>query len=263
MTDEIILEEAVTEKPQRVHILDGIRGFAIFMMILHHFIFNMSYPLYDGSDFAKFCVSIYSSELVEVYLQPLFQCTFIFISGISCRYSRSNLKRGVITLLFGMGLEIVTCYILPVIDPVLFAGCEIRCGILTLLGSCMVIWGVFGKWLDKIMFSEKTGMVFPLLMLVLWFIFYQFSESWFDFEGFEWFGFPSRTFATADYFPLFPWLFMFLLGARTGKYIRENKFPAFFYRIRIPFFDFIGRYTVWIYLLHQPVIFGISYLLFG
>lgn len=259
MTEELVLKE----KPQRVRVIDGLRGLAIFLMLLHHFIFNMSYPLYDGSDFAKLCYKIYSSEIVEVYLQTFFQCLFIFISGVACRYSRSNVKRGAITLLFGIGLETVTCYVLPVIEPELFAGCEIRYGILTLLGSCMLIWGLFGKWIDRIMFSEKAGPIFPLLMLVLWFIFFRFSESWFDFEGFEWFGFPSKNFYTADYFPLFPWLFMFLLGAQIGRFIRENKFPRFFYRIKMPFFDFIGRYTVWIYLLHQPVIFGISYLLFG
>lgn len=259
MTEELIL----SEKPQRVRIIDGLRGLAIFLMILHHFIFNMSFPLYDGSDFAKLCYRIYSSDIVETYLQTFFQCLFIFISGVACRYSRSNIKRGIITLLFGFGLEGITCYVLPKIDPELFAGCEIRYGILTLLGSCMLIWGLFGKWLDKVMFSKKAGMVFPLLMLVLWYIFHGFSESWFDFSGFEWFGFPSKTFYTADYFPLFPWLFMFLFGVQIGRFIRENKFPAFFYRIRLPFFDFIGRYTVWIYLLHQPVIFGISYLLFG
>ena len=39
--------------------------------------------------------------------------------------------------------------------------------------------------------------------------------------------------------------------------------PAFFYRKHLPPLAFVGRYTIWIYLLHQPVLMGICMLFFG
>lgn len=260
MSEEVAVEIPV--KRQRLRILDGIRGVAIFLMVLHHLIFNITYVFYDGSAFAKLCADVYNSEIVADMLQPLFQCVFIFISGVACRYSRSNLKRGIIALILGIGFEVITCYVLPAIDPVLFYGCEIRFGILNLLGVSMIVWAIFGKLLDKLFYSTRAGMIVPLLLLLLWFIFEEVASGYHEVENLYWLGFPGYDFSSADYFPIMPWIFMFLLGAYVGKFIHDGAFPAFFYRVRLPFFDFIGRYTIWIYLLHQPVIFGACYLFF-
>ncbi len=249
-------------KPQRVRIIDGLRGIAIFLMVFHHFLYNMTYAFFDGSAFALLCRNIYASSLVGDILQPMFQSLFVFISGVACRYSHNNLRRGLAAFGLGVMLEVITCYLLPSVDPVLFDGCQIRFGILSLLGSSMIIWAVAGKVLDKIFFSTMAGVLVPPLLIVLWFAFLRVSGGSYDAEGLYWLGFPSSDFYSADYFPLLPWLFMFLLGAYAGKFIRDGKFPSAFYRVRIPFFDFIGKYTIWIYLLHQPVIFGACYLWF-
>ena len=66
-------------------------------------------------------------------------------------------------------------------------------------------------------------------------------------------GLTAPNFESADYFPLFPYLGYFLLGAAFGKTrykSRETLFPNF------PpqrFLCLCGRHSLLIYLIHQPI----------
>ena len=62
---------------------------------------------------------------------------------------------------------------------------------------------------------------------------------------------------SSDYFPILPWIFCFLGGSFVGVWAVQGRFPAFMYRRRVPFFSWIGKHTLIIYILHQPVIYGI------
>ena len=67
---------------------------------------------------------------------------------------------------------------------------------------------------------------------------------------------PSGIFS-ADYFPLLPWIFVFLFGTWLGRYIKDGKFPAWFYEASMPGFSTVGRHSLVIYVLHQPVLYGL------
>ena len=76
-------------------------------------------------------------------------------------------------------------------------------------------------------------------------------------------GFPTADFYSTDYFPLLPWIFLYLAGyflyRLEKKYI--HRLTAL-YR-RIPVLDTLGRYSLPIYLTHQPVLYGVFCLLPG
>ncbi|MDE6660119.1 MAG: DUF1624 domain-containing protein, partial [Eubacterium sp.] len=74
-------------------------------------------------------------------------------------------------------------------------------------------------------------------------------------------GFYNSSFQSADYFPLLPWLFMFLFGAIFGKYAKEEKLPAFAYNSHSRVLQFVGKNSLWFYLAHQPVLYGMMYLI--
>ncbi len=58
-----------------------------------------------------------------------------------------------------------------------------------------------------------------------------------------------------DFIPIYPWFWVILLGILVGPYL--SRMP-FLMRLRTPkFFDFLGRHSLAIYLIHQPLIFGI------
>jgi len=68
-------------------------------------------------------------------------------------------------------------------------------------------------------------------------------------------------FASSDYFPLIPNLGYFLIGAALGRTVYRKKttlLPRVNENIMpIRFLCFCGRKSLWIYLLHQPILTGL------
>lgn len=76
-------------------------------------------------------------------------------------------------------------------------------------------------------------------------------------------GFPPPGFATVDYFPLLPWFGVILIGYGLGHflYVRPTKWrPALFDRIPSAA-TWPGRHSLMIYLVHQPIILSLLYIL--
>jgi uncharacterized membrane protein len=76
-----------------------------------------------------------------------------------------------------------------------------------------------------------------------------------------WIGLTSPSFYTLDYFPLFPWLGVVLIGTVLGhqiypilekKYLKKQIQPT----LAKPF-SYLGRHALIIYLIHQPILFGL------
>ena len=59
----------------------------------------------------------------------------------------------------------------------------------------------------------------------------------------------------ADYFPLLPWFFCFLAGSFVGVWAKAGRFPGWMYKSRAPWLSWIGKHTLIIYVVHQPVIY--------
>ena len=75
-------------------------------------------------------------------------------------------------------------------------------------------------------------------------------------------GWTYPGFYSADYFPLFPWLFVFLVGSWAGYYVADKKLPARFYdRKGVPFFSWLGKKALIIYIIHQPILYGLVMLI--
>jgi uncharacterized membrane protein len=78
-------------------------------------------------------------------------------------------------------------------------------------------------------------------------------------------GLPWKRFSSSDYFPLLPNLGYFLLGSvigRTAYRKKETLLPMVNPKNPlICVLSFCGKHSLWIYLLHQPILAGISMLL--
>lgn len=247
---------AKREQQGRVWLLDEIRGFSILGMVLYHGVYDLVFIF--GIDFPFF----YSPFMNGV--RTFFAGLFIFISGCACRFSHNNCKRGAVCFGLGLGMTAVTLLVIPS-EAILF-------GVLHCLGLCMLLFGWANPLLDRL--SPRTGLT---LFGVLFFLLYRLPMGG---VGIPYLleipvpaglyatpflfplGLPSDGFFSADYFPLIPWLLLFLAGSYAGIWIREGRFPALFYQKHSPFLVKTGQHTLVIYLLHQPVLYGLMWLIF-
>lgn len=246
--------------PNRIFFLDEVRGFAVACMVFYHAFFLLGgvFGIEAGEKLMNFFMPV----------QPLFAAIFILISGISCRLTHNNLRRGIRLLLIAAGFTLVTAYICPLLG---LDGLAIYFGILHFLSVSMLIFSALRKLLDK------TEPHWGLLLCVFLYAFtagisegtlsfgnlivFNLPDALYNYNFLAPLGIYSPTFSSADYFPLFPNIFIFLTGSFLGVWAKEGKFPSSLYASRCPFFGAIGRKALVIYVIHQPLIFAVVYVI--
>ncbi len=242
--------------PARIPFLDEVRGLCCVLMVFHHAFYTLGY--FYGIRWGQFLFDFFAVP------GPFFAGLFILISGICCRFSRNNWKRG--GLLLGVSLAMTLVLWLFMRDSVIWYG------VLHFLATAILLYALLHRLLDRI--PPAVGVpVFAVLTLLFWCV----SPSKGGFIGIpglftldipaawqscRWlFPLGLANGQSADYFPFLQWIWVFLMGVCLGRWAAEGRFPAFMSRPHAPWLSAIGRYTLWIYLAHQPVIYGICWLL--
>lgn len=226
---------------RRFDLLDAWRSLAVLLMVVYHFLYDLA--LFGVITWRQmFCTPLN-------VMQKFICCSFILLAGASARFSRSNLRHGLVVLAAGVVVEI----------GALVGGQTIRFGVLMLLGWSMVIWHFAGRYLQKL-----PGAVLAAGSLALYFL----TDWWTGTVSVSvaWLyplGLPGPGFTSADYFPLLPWLFLFLAGTALGGWCLEHRDSRLLAAPLPRAMTFPGRHSLIIYLLHQPVLYGISYLIWG
>lgn len=70
-------------------------------------------------------------------------------------------------------------------------------------------------------------------------------------------GLPRPDFYFSDYFPIRPWIFLYWTGWFLYPVLIKNRGVRKILSFRIPLMSDICRKTIWVYVLHQPVLMGI------
>lgn len=211
----------------RIVELDFFRGIAVFLMVIFHGIFDLSY---------YFGLNIDYSRGFWYYEGKLSALTFICIAGISSYFSRNPRQRGVKLLLLGMAITAAT-YLLDSTNYIKF-------GILHFLGTSYFLSPHFKRVdsISLILLASAiifTGTYFSSLT----------TQNPFLFP----LGITTPYFSSLDYYPLIPYFGVFLMGVYIGRnfYAQGNRILG---GIRENFLSLLGRYSLIIYLTHQPVL---------
>ena len=128
----------------------------------------------------------------------------------------------------------------------------VKFGVLHLLGICMMLYPLLKK-LPTTALSVLAAAIVAIGYAIQGM---RFSVRWLFPLGFVYPGFTS-----SDFFPLLPQLGWFLLGIVIGRTLYHEKRTLLpgtaqdFFLFR--FFQWCGRQSLWIYLLHQPVVYGL------
>lgn len=235
---------------KRIEMLDTLRGFLLILVILFHL-------LYDLNFIFGVRVELMNSRGIY-FFRDCFVSILVFISGVCCNLTRSNIKRGVKTFGCGMIVTVVTALFMP--DELIVFG------ILHFFGMSMMIYGGLEKVLSKIKVNKYIVATVLFVVFILLFDFYYLvgeikCPDFLDYVLFA-LGFDTGI-SSGDYYPLIPWIFMFISGSFAGMDIKEKVLPEVFYKNFCRPLTWIGRNTLIIYLVHQPVIYGVLMLIFG
>jgi uncharacterized membrane protein len=245
---------------RRIGVLDEMRGFVVLCMILYHAFFLLS-------EVFKFSAG---SWLLNFFMpaEPFFAGIFIVISGISSRLSHSNALRGAKLLAVALAITLVTAVVLPKVG---LPGLGDYFGILHFLSVSMLIFALIRPALNRI--NPAWGIV---ICIVLYILTAHIGDGYLgiapDFKLiipaplyklpylFP-LGIYNSTFTSADYFPIFPKIFVFLTGTFFGVYVKAGKVPEWAYQNRIKFFSWFGKNALLVYIVHIPVIYAIIYII--
>ena len=281
-------------KGKRIFEIDLLRGVAIFLMILIHACYSLGYGLDvffvlppncpswirgsqgffkfiffaitqpDGAKAMVFNPYNYNLNTNLFCLEAFFAGTFMFLSGISCSFSRSNAKRGValayVSALMTVFFECVSTF--------MGINFHIWLGILHSLAFALIVYSIFDhffhEWWQHLLF------VIPLTAINFFVMLKAYPDNKMIVLDptsakniFDWFDNVSGLLVGRfrygdDYFPPFLITLVVFLGGIVGKTLYKEKksllpdsFPTAWAKPII----FIGKHTLIIYLTHQVIIY--------
>jgi len=242
---------------RRYHFIDALRGLALVNMLAYHFLFDVN--VVYGRD-----PQFYLRPWAHVWQQYI--CwSFILIAGLSFRWGRRhNLRRGLFLNACGLVITLATLLVMP--DEAIWFG------ILNFMGCAVLLTMTLEKGLQKFPPTGGLAVCFVLFLLVkrvdfgylgLGPILYRLPAGLYRFRILAPLGFPDPAFRSSDYFPMLPWYLLFLCGWFLGRLLEQNERLQHLARVKIPLLSAAGRKTIWVYMLHQPILMGICMLLFG
>jgi uncharacterized membrane protein len=232
--------------------VDFLRGGAIVLMVLYHLVFDLNYfAVYDIDVSSGFWLAVARAAaslfLLLVGLSLTLSHSRAQLLGQEDRFRLLLVKRSAWILGLALGITIVTY---------LFIGRGfIVFGVLHLIGLSLLLAYPFLR-------LQRASIIFGLLFILLGVYLQNISVG---FPWLLWLGLAPLNFYSVDYFPVFPWFGVILVGMGLGSRLYPD------YRRRIPVRDlsgnsfvsslaFLGRNSLAIYLVHQPVMIAILYL---
>lgn len=245
------------EKKLRYTVLDAVRGLAVIAMIIYHALWDMVYIF--GVNMPWFGSA--SARVIQLSIR----WAFIIISGFSWHLGRKKLRRSLTVIGASVLISLVTYIFMPE-EIILF-------GVLSLIGSAMLVTIPLDKLMRKI--HPYIGLA---LCAVLFTVLYNVPRGyvgigdwvWFElpvFLGFHtimaYFGFMPQGFFSTDYVPVLPWIFLFWCGYFLYLIMQKHNLLKCLSAFRVKPLEFVGRHSLLIYLLHQPLVYGLLFVIFS
>ena len=291
ITTDMYKKESVSGRPDgRLETLDLVRGVTLVSMILYHGMWDFLYLSERGASMEALR-TWYEGAGGHLWQQSICR-TFILLSGFCIPFSRHIFRRGLEVSAGGIAVSAVTVIALYE-DRILF-------GVLTFLGAAMLATGALQRaFADSssrpsgnsaaAVRASAAGLAVCLFLfhLTRWInlgylrigprIRMDLPPGLYTFgSGTLWgyimtgLGFTMKGFFSTDYFSFLPWIFLCWTGlffhrllAAAGQGSRTGRlFDSTFFHLCLPFFNLIGRHSLFVYLIHQPLLYLLTMIIF-
>jgi uncharacterized membrane protein len=223
----------------RLAAIDLARGVAIVAMVVYHTAFDLSADRLIATDVA--------GDLGWKVFARLIAGTFLFLVGVSLVLAtRNGLNRSAFLrrLAFVAGGAVLVSIATWWFDPATF----VFFGILHEIAAASVLALPF--------LSLPSTLVAPVAAAIIaapWFL----ANPFFDAPAFWWLGLSADPPVTVDYVPILPWFGVVLAGVVGGRLLVSYGGALWNRRQADPISKFLktaGRWSLAIYLIHQPLI---------
>lgn len=271
----------------RIWEIDFLRGLCVFLMIIDHIAIMLATqfgPVWYGtgmmssSDFgAKLCSVFlwYCTSSLRAVGHPIVVFIFFAISGISCSFSRSNLKRGLTLAVVSILYTLVTYILSITIDNTLL----VTFGVLHFYAVCILSWEIICRICknNKVAKTIVSGFI-VILVAVLYYCYKApaTTPQWLFWiwprrhpDGTASLFYQQGKVSPGDLFNLVPYASFFFAGTFLQPLLyskRRSLLPALDRGWHRPF-TFLGRHAISIYLTHiilvAVILCLISYIFFG
>ncbi|MBU0527965.1 DUF1624 domain-containing protein [Candidatus Micrarchaeota archaeon] len=217
--------------------IDAFRGVAIVLMIIFHLTFDLEFLRIVHFNF---------EDLWLVLFQRVVGTMFLLLVGISLILSekknnegyKRHLKRAVKLGAVALLISIATWIVAPT-DFIKFG--VIHCiAVSTLMAPLFFRF----KWLNLIL-----GIILIITGI---------SVHYTEIDYLFWLGWITHTYTALDHYPLIPWFGVVLIGLFLGKVMPEFKVK----NKLTESLTYLGRNSLLIYVIHQPLIISLLLLLF-
>ncbi len=226
-----MINMTLSNDKSRMLFLDVLRGFTILLMFFFHISFDLNY-------FGFIQVDIINGPF-WYFLPRLIVFLFFFVAGFSLKLAHSKeikwkklIVRQLKLLFFAILISLVTFYIFP---------------------NQWIYFGTLHS-LFLVTFLTLPFINYEILCLIIALSLFIPSIIW-DYN-LPFFSLPIRS---LDYISPFPWWGASLLGVYASRFaIFQRLVKENYLSLKL---EFLGRHSLLIYLLHQPIFFGIIYLI--
>lgn len=239
----------MTSSRQRFPEIDLFRGLSIIAMVLYHLFWDLVY-----FDFVHWDLLGEDPQIIAQAIGASFQLIVGVCLSISYARAVSRVDTAGIWKKFVVrGLKLLACAAAVSLVVYFVLDAPIIFGILHLIGTAVILAPLF---LPRPRAAAISGIV--IIAAAKWLV---------DLPVHSWwllpFGIGEPQIMMADYYPLFPWLGVILIGIGLGSVLYpkgQRRFrAAVLEKINaLPgtgFIRFLGRHSLLIYLIHQPIVF--------
>lgn len=227
----------------RLWAIDAVRGAAIAGVVFFHFVWDL--------EFTGFIAGIANHPLWLAFGRSL-AGTFMILVGVGLvladragfRPSSYFIRLAKIAA-SAAAITVVTWYVLP--------GTFIYFGILHAIAAATLIGTLF---LRARAWTCLLGGIAVFSMPMLW------RSTIFDTRWLAWIGFAEQVPPSNDFVPIFPWVGLTLMGVAVAKWLLSADLNTSFANLLAAgkparLLVWMGRHSLAIYLLHQPILLGI------